>query len=189
MRMPCLLGGHRFTDRLSDRITITVRTIDGKWRPRDVEIRQCDRCPKIKVGGFGHIPPYHFPRFPAGGEEAVTMTRRSFLASATLLVPQLPATQLHLAGPWECVHDRGAHACGGVAFYALVKPVTGMIVDPKNFVLPNGKQPQYRDPFICGACGRNIHELTTEDRVFPLSVREKQRRPIIAQPQPARCRP
>lgn len=69
MRLPCCIGGHRFTRVLVERIAITVVMDDeaGRLRERHVQIRQCDRCPKLKVGGF-YFPPFRNPSGPPSGK-------------------------------------------------------------------------------------------------------------------------
>jgi hypothetical protein len=78
-------------------------------------------------------------------------------------------------GPWKCVHDRGARACNGVAFFAIVKPVNGAIINPANFRLLDGSTPVALTPCVCGTCGANIVHAFRIDGVWPLTVREVSR--------------
>jgi hypothetical protein len=75
-------------------------------------------------------------------------------------------------GPWQCVHDRGAHACNGLAFFAIVKPVIGAIINPANFRLLDGSTPVALTPCVCGTCGVDIMRVAAVDGVWPLTVRE-----------------
>ena len=60
---------------------------------------------------------------------------------------------------WACIHDKKSfikgspEACGKVAFYALVPLVDGMLIQGKDFVMPDGSTPQENEPITCGGCG------------------------------------
>jgi len=58
------------------------------------------------------------------------------------------------------VVHKGVMGCMNVAFYFVKDIVKGRPIKATDIELLNGSTPKSGDPIICGACGRNIANLS-----------------------------